>query len=446
MRPESPRGPMGRRRPSRRATASLYSRPMAALAAAAAVAVTAAGCGSGDDGDVELRFSWWGHDERHAVTQEVIDLFEEKNPGITVEGEPTDWDSYWDRLATSSSAQDAPDIIQHDEQYLRDYAGREALLDLDEVSDQLDVSEVDELVVDTGELEGGRYAVPTGVNAFVIVADPQAFDEAGVEMPDDTTWTWDDYVDTAIEISEESGGDIVGAQNNSFNTAGFEIFARQNGESLYTEDGGLGFSAETMERWWEYTVQLQDGGGEPGPGDSIERDADGPDRSVLATNDGAMAGFWTNQVGDLTAAADRELEILRFPGETEFEQAGTFYKPAMHWTVSADTEHPEEAAMFVDFLVNDTEAGELMQADRGLPANTTVREEISGDLPDADVKSAEFLADIEDDVRPSDPSPPQGAGEVVDIVKRINEDILHGDTTPDDAASRFIEESEAAIE
>src|SRR5687768_1848980 len=39
----------------------------------------------GGDGDgVEIRFSWWGSDDRHQTTQEIIDLFEEKNPGITV--------------------------------------------------------------------------------------------------------------------------------------------------------------------------------------------------------------------------------------------------------------------------------------------------------------------------------------------------------------------------
>ncbi|RNL85035.1 ABC transporter substrate-binding protein [Halostreptopolyspora alba] len=438
MRSESPRGPRGRYRAHRGA--------IAPVAAVAALIVMASGCGGGDDGTVELRFSWWGPDGRHQITQEVIDLFEEKHPEITIEGDYTDWDSYWDRLATSSSANDAPDVIQHDEQYLRDYAGRDALLNLDEYSDQLDVSEVDELVRGTGELEGGRYAVPSGVNAFVIIADPQAFEEAGVEMPDDSSWTWQDYVDIAAEVSEESDGELVGAQNNSFNTAGFEIFARQNGESLYTEDGELGFSPSTMERWWDYTVQLQEEDAEPSPAESIERDADGPDRSVLATNDGAMAGFWTNQVGDLANTADRELEILRFPGETEFENPGTFFKPAMHWTVSADTEHPEEAATFVDFLVNDPEAAELMLADRGIPVNTGVREQIYDDLPEADAKGADFLSEIEDDVLPADPPPPQGAGEVVDIVKRINEDVLYGENTPEEAANRFVEEAEAAIE
>ncbi|WP_046469570.1 ABC transporter substrate-binding protein [Allosalinactinospora lopnorensis] len=442
MRSESPNTPRVGRRSRRRSL-----RPAAPVAVLAALTMAVSGCGGGgsDDGTVQLRFSWWGADERHAVTQEVIERFEAKHPDIAIQPDYTDWDSYWDRLATSSAAGDAPDIIQHDQQYLRDYAGRNALLDLSEYGDQLDLSEIDELVLPTGELEGGQFAVPSGVNAFALVADPEAFEEAGVDMPDDETWTWDDYVDTTIEISEGTDGEVVGAQNYGFNTASFEIFARQHGESLYTEDGTVGYSDSTLAEWWEYSAEAREGGGEHSAAESIEINAGGPDQSVVATNSGAMAGFWSNQVGDLSETADRGLELLRWPGESENEQPGTFFKPAMYYTISSDTDHPEEAATFVDFLVNDSEAAELILADRGLPANLTLRDEIKDELSEGDAKGAEFLEEIADDVQPADPAPPQGAGEVVDIVKRVNEDVLHGSITPEEAAETFTEEVKATI-
>ena len=61
-------------------------------ATAVSFAVALASCsggsgGSGDDGgDIELTFQWWGNDERAALTEEAIDLFEQNNPGITVSG------------------------------------------------------------------------------------------------------------------------------------------------------------------------------------------------------------------------------------------------------------------------------------------------------------------------------------------------------------------------
>ena len=438
MRAESPSG-----RPSVR----LRSRTLPLAAALTALTMVVSGCGGqgGDsaDGVVELRFSWWGSDERHAMTQEVIELFEEQNPGIKIVGEYTDWASYWDKLATTTAAGDAPDIITQEERYLREYAERGALLDLSQL-DGLDLSKIDPLVAESGDLDGATYGVATGVNAYAILADPQAFADAGVDMPDDDTWTWDDYVKIAAEISEKSNGEIVGTQAMGYNETGFAIFARQHGESLYTEDGKLGFSKKTLEKWFQYTVDLLESGAQPGASESVEIEAGGPDQSVLATNKGAMAHFWTNQLGAISASSGREIELLRYPGETEHERTGMYFKPAMYYSISAGTEHPEEAAKFVDFLLNSEEAAAVLLADRGLPANVEVRDSIVDSLPEADKRSAEFLAEIEGTIVDGNPPPPIGAGQVVDIIKRINDDLMFGEITPAEAADRFVKEVEDA--
>jgi oligogalacturonide transport system substrate-binding protein len=43
--------------------------------------------GSGDR--VEISFSWWGNDDRHQATQEMIAHFEKEHPEISVKGEPS---------------------------------------------------------------------------------------------------------------------------------------------------------------------------------------------------------------------------------------------------------------------------------------------------------------------------------------------------------------------
>jgi multiple sugar transport system substrate-binding protein len=408
------------------------------------MAATACGGSEAGDGDVELRFSWWGADDRHATTQQVIDLFEAENPGITIVPEYTDWAGYWDRLATSTAANDAPDIITQEERYLREYGDRGALLDLGELGEQLDLSGIDPLVAESGDLDGQTFGVATGVNAYAILADPQAFEEAGVEMPDDETWTWDDYVEISAEISEASDGEIVGTQSMSYNETGFQIFARQRGENLYAEDGSLGFSQETLEEWFSITEQLVENGGQPGASKSVEIEAGGPDQSVLSTNQGAMAHFWTNQLGGISASAGRDIELLRYPGESSEERTGMYFKPAMFYSISAGTDHPEEAALFVDFLLNSPEAAELILADRGLPANVDVRAHILDSLPEADARSAVFLSEIEDTIVDGNPPPPIGAGQVVDITKRVTEDLTFGNLTPAEAAEQFMSEVEAA--
>ncbi|MBB6119945.1 ABC transporter substrate-binding protein [Nocardiopsis algeriensis] len=435
--PVSPRRPSGPRR------GPLL--PLVAVSAALALAATACGGGSdSEDGVVELRYSWWGADDRHSTLQQVIDIFEAQNPDIQVVADYTDWGSYWDRLATSTAAGDAPDIMMQEERYLREYGDRGALADLQEFEGVLDLSKVDPLVAESGNLDGQTFGIASGVNAYTVLADPEAFEAAGVEMPDDSTWTWDDYAEIAAQITEASDGEIVGAQSMAYNETGFQIFARQHGENLYNEDGTLGFSEETLTEWFTITQDLLESGGQPGASQSVEIEAGGPDQSVLSTNQGAMAHFWTNQLGGITESSGREIELLRYPGETEHERTGMFFKPAMFYSVSAESEHPEEAARFVDFMLNSNEAAELILSDLGLPANIDVRAQILSSLPPADERSAVFLSEIEGDIVDGNPPPPIGAGQVVEITKRVTDELSFGNLTPQEAAQQFMSEVEAA--
>lgn len=426
-----------------------------ALLAAGALVLTAcagtSGDGAGDastseggsDEPVTIRWSWWGSDSRHTLTQEVIDAFEEKYPHITVEADYTDWTSYFDKLAVGVAGGDAPDVITQEERFLADYAARGVLADINELD--VDTSKIDDNVLASGTIDDQLVGVASGVNVYSVVADPQAFADAGVELPDDTTWTWDDYVEIANEISTKSGGAIRGAQDYGFNEPGFSIFARQRGEQLYTEDGTLGFEPETMAEWWQHSLDLQTGGGTPDAATSVEIDAAGPEQSLVATNKGAMAWFWSNQLSAIQSASGRPLQLLRVPGEAEGERTGMYFKPAMFYSVSARSEHPEEAALLVDFLLNDTAAGEILLSDRGLPANTDVRAAVQDKFAETDKLAAEFLADLEDEIVDGPAVPPVGAGEVAEIIRRVNQEVLFGSLTPQQAAEQFVTEVEGSI-
>src|SRR5690606_17717419 len=121
-------------------------------------------------------------------------------------------------------------------------------------------------------------------------------------------------------------------------------------------------------------------GGQPDASRSVEYQNAGPEGSLLGTNAGAMGVWWSNQLGALSDASGHDLELLRLPGESQFERTGMYFKPAMYYSISARTEHPEESAKFVDFLLNDPEVAALQLTDRGLPANQSVREAILPEL------------------------------------------------------------------
>jgi multiple sugar transport system substrate-binding protein len=390
-----------------------------------------------EDEQVEIKFAWWGSDARHEQTQQIIAAFEAEHPNIHVEPDFIDWDSYWDRLATITAGGDAPDVMTQEERYMTDYAQRDQLLDLSGLP--IDLSSLDPLALGGGQIDGTQYAVATGVNAFTLVADPQMFADAGVEMPDDTAWSWEDLAATAADVSGEGR---FGIQLDGSNEAGFKIYARQHGQALYNADGSLGFDAQTLADWWQIQLDMVEAGSSPSATELLE--VEGPDTSFIATNEAAMtSAYWTNQLGAIESTAGRPLELLRFPSDGG--EPGMYFKPAMFYSISSQTEHPEEAAMFVDFLLNDARSIEIMLTDRGLPANLELREQIKPQLDESNQKVVDFMADLAPDLADPPPAPPKGAGDIPDIMTRLWEELLFDRQTPLEAAEQFITEAETAI-
>ncbi|MGY1848278.1 MULTISPECIES: ABC transporter substrate-binding protein [unclassified Blastococcus] len=402
-----------------------------------------------EDGPVTMRMSWWGSDTRHAATQELIDLYESQNEGVTIEGDFTGFADYWDRLATNTAGGQAPCVMQQDTRYVREYADRNALLDLTPYIEDgtIDTGNLDENVAETGMVDDATYAIPTGVNAFSVVVDPQAYATAGVEIPDGESWTWEEMVETAAQVTEATGGQVYGMQAMGLNggDTNFEIYAREQGEALFDENGEIGFTAETLAEWWNIEKQASESGAEPPPSTTVEVFNGGVDQALVATGRGASGFWWTNELPALTAGAGRELQLMRFPTEAGDGETGMYLKPAMFWAISSDCESPQEAAMFLDWLINSEEAVEIIKADRGLPVNTELREQIAPSLDAPGQAAIAFVEEITPDLQEPPALPPQGAGEVQAILQRYTEQILFDQISVEDAAERFMSEVEAAI-
>lgn len=155
------------------------------LAAAAvtllAVSATACGSGDGDSGDEnQIVFSYWGSDSRQKLTEAAIAKFEEKYPSIKVEGDFSDFDSYYEKLATKTAAGDAPDVISIEIRALAEYSGRGTIADL---TGKIDTTDLDQSVLKAGQVDGKQYAIPTGVNAFPMIVNRKAVAKAARRSP-----------------------------------------------------------------------------------------------------------------------------------------------------------------------------------------------------------------------------------------------------------------------
>ena len=416
----------------------------------AGAALAACGGGGGDAGGeissepVTLRFTWWGSDARHKRTQEVIDLFTKANPNITVKGEFKEWNGYWDSLATTVAANDAPDIIQMDELYLSSYAERGALLDLGGAAKHLSTADFDPSALDTGKVDGKQYAIPTGLAAYSIVVNTDLLAQYKVAVPDDSTWTWDDLKRLGAQVSKASGGKVTGVQSWGFDSGGVNIWARQAGASLYDDKGNVAVPPAVLANFWQYLLDLAKQGIAPPPSVTVERAGGALDQSGTATNTSAFGTWWNTQLTSLAEASGQNLKLLRQPGEAQAASPGAYYKPSMFWSVSARSKHPAEAALFVNFLANTPDAGNILLTDRGVPANTKVRAAITPKLTATDKAAADYLGALK--VGPAPRVTPNGASGIEAILKRHTEGVLFERQTPQQAAAAFIKELQAEID
>jgi len=393
---------------------------------------------------VTLRFTWWGSDARHQRTQQVITLFQEKHPNITVKGEFKDWNGYWDSLATTAAAQEAPDVIQMDELYLASYAERGALLDLSRVSDHLDTGGIAEDVLATGKVEDKQYGVPTGLAAYSMVVNTDLLDQYGIEVPDDDTWSWDDLKEIGAKVSAAGGGKVTGVQSWGFDMGGLNIWTRQSGGRLFGDDGNVAVKPAVVADYWRYLVELADKGIAPPPSVTVERATATLDQSGTATNASAFGTWWNTQLTSLSAASGQHLTLLKLPGEADAKQRGVYHKPSMYWSIFSRSKHPGEAALLVDFLANSQDAAEVMLTDRGVPVNEKIRTAIEPKLDPADQAAVRYLNDIK--VSPPPRVTPNGASDIEKILQRHTEQVLFGQAKPEDAATSFINELQAEID
>jgi len=427
---------------------SLSRRTFTAGAVGAGAATGLAACGgnsSGGSGPVTVRMSWWGGDTRHQYTQELIDAFNSSHTDIQIKGEFGEWSGYWDKLATTTAANDAPDIFQMDAIYLRSYGDRGALLDLSSL-DGLDTSTIDEDSLATGETPDGLLGLCIAIHPLGVMTNPLVLQTAGIAVPDDKAWTWDDYHALGAQITAASPEGTYGIANNGIDEVGLQLWCKQNGGALYDDDGNVVLEEDMLVDWWNYNLStLADNAAGP-VSLAIEGASTPLEQSQMATNRVGFQMYWAGQVVAFTKASGQPLSLLRPPRQTASGEWGLYYKPSMFWSASSRTENPEAVATVLDYFTNDEKVQDTQLLERGIPASKAVRDRLTPQLAEADLVAIEYTNSVDPDIASTPPSAPAGASGIEDMVRRYGSDVLFGKQTPADAAKGFVDELTNSVE
>lgn len=341
---------------------------MKKLKRAAAIALSAVmltSCGSGFDSyehgsKTKLSFSWWGKDVRHSYTTEAITVFESQNEDIRVYPEYAEWAGFKDRMDTKISSGTQADVMQVNFNWLYEYTGKGYdFYDLDTLSDTIKLDNFDKDVLDYGRIDGKLMGIPISMNAQTVYINKTLFDKYSLPLPT----TWDDYFEAAKVMSKD-GIYVLRLSTSSAWHLSIAYAEQKVGKRMLDQSGTVGFTQEDMQVLFEFYKKMLD------EGVTIPID----DRDRKDFEDGKAAGtvMWISDAEYYVAPCrdkGNEIAIADYPTAEGSTVYGWYAKPTSLYSISPNTEHPQEAARLVDFLLSSEDMAKLRGLENGVPAS-----------------------------------------------------------------------------
>jgi multiple sugar transport system substrate-binding protein len=400
---------------------------------------------SGGPGDVTLSIAWWGGQARHDYTQELLDLYTAGNPHVTFEPIPGDWAGYWDALSVRAAGRNLPDIIQMDYLYISTYANSQAIADLQPfVNDgTINVSDIDNAMVNSGNIGGRLAGIPLSVSTLALGTNPEVLAEAGID-PISADWTWDDFINVCLQVKERTGK--YGFASNFADVNWLQYWVRQHGYNLFNDEGSaLGLDdASIIADFIEWQVDLVNAGAMPNPDEYMRISSLDHGARPVATGDAAFVENWSNYTNVVAATYDGATVTL--PPLRAGGSEGLWQKPGMFFSIAENSSQKEEAAKFIDWFVNSTAANDIIKGERGTPVSSAVRDYLAGeDLTRAQSLMFEYVSLAVPYCGETPPPDPEGNAEVSEIMKLNLDMALYGTITPMQAAENFIREASAVL-
>lgn len=411
--------------------------------AAADGTTTAAAPAAG--GETALTVAWWGNQTRNERTQAALDKYSELNPGVTFDGQFSEWSDYWNKLATAAAGHSLPDVLQMDYAYLDQYVTNNLLVDLTPYIEDgtLNVDDCSQDIINSGSVDGKVYSIPIGVNAPAMVYNKTITDQAGVEIKDNMTL--DEFVAVSKEIYEKTG-----CKTNMAYGVSQEILQAMirgyDGHVLF-DDGKLGVdSAEEFVPFYKvYEEGVKEGWYiEPGvfaeltPG-SIEQDP-----LIYGSSPATMswvAFCWSNQFAAFSNAAPEGMELDLTTWPSKDPKLSNFLKPSQLFSISVDSKDPVTGAKLIDYWTNSMDCNEILLGERGVPISSKVAEQLAPSLSESDQMVISFINEV---VTPNssqiNPPYPNGASEVSDLINKLGEKVCYGELTAEEAAEQLFTE------
>lgn len=390
-----------------------------------------------------INILWWGSQTRHDLTVKLIEKFEELNPDIDVVMDYSDWTGYWTKLPAQVAGGQTPDVFQMDYAYLSQYAENGVLAPLDGyIADgSLDMSNVAENIIISGQVQGTTYAISTGTNAPVMLYRKDVLDELGLTLPMNPTMS--EYSAVSKAVYEATGLRDTFVTSCSADTLRFRL--RNYGMNLYNvEATALGFDdPKYVVDMWELALQAQDEGWGILPGEE----------TAVTAFDSMVMDAWSryqnsNELQAYRDATGKDISMVMIPNLDDATASATYLKPSMFWCVAEQSTVKDAAVRFINFFTNNEACFDIVGIERAIPISSEMREYVT---PSLDAVGQEVSTFIDFVSQPGMASPlmnpdPTSHSNVAELLDQYSEQVRYGMVDDLEAAAReFMDEANAIL-
>ena len=343
----------------------------------------------------ELRFSWWGGDDRHEATLNAIKFWNSLYPDIKITPEYGGWDGWTEKAITQISGGTAPDVMQINYDWLITLSPEgDGFYDLYQLTNNLDISPFSKETLSFGEVNGKLNAITVSVSGRGLFYNSQVYRELNAEYPE----TWNELIDLGkifgehdlypLDLDIQSGG-----------TAWYlaVVYTQQStGREFISMDGDLGFTKDDIAMALNFYKSLEDNHVIRTVKSRTDDDGNAALYQSAEFIGGKVAGVleWGSAIGKYESVlGDGVLETGEFLTDDNGNSGGWMAKPSLLYAISPYTKHPDESAAFMNFLLNNKDCAEILGTSRGIPASKYALEQLrdSGMLSGLSMENSTML-------------------------------------------------------
>lgn len=399
-----------------------------------------------------LRFSWWGGAGRHEATLKAIAAFERRHPGLKIKAEYMGFNGYLERLTTQIAGRSEPDVMQINWAWLGMFSKRgNGFIDLDAYRSQLALHQFDAADLELGRVAGKLNALPVSYSARVLLWNEAALARAGLPVPK----TWDElfaagrvfkakYGDKAYPLDGELYDMMLLAQS----------YVQQKHGTPYVDPAQprVAMSPAAALEWVQtYRRLITEHVAVPLP---LRASLGGAEKPTEQQQDWVLGNWAGNYTWDSVIALrastlnqQQKLVLGDFPTLPGAGNSGMFGRPTLMYAVGRNSKQPELAARFVNFLLTDPEAAEILGRSRGVPAAANSFELLlkAGKLPALELAAHEQVKAQRQAGRVPMPSKLFEHARFHKFMREVFETVAYGKTTDQEAARRLVEEGNALL-